>query len=940
MKKYLIAVIVMLFYGLVKQPVKAQTNNLYGDAISGSNFLTVQPIPDRTVFYSLADTGISKPIIWGLDLAWLSESNIRRGIAFMGLDGVDLVRSSFTPTAPLINGELQANEMNILNQRLSIIDLLEPNAKVVLNCDHPSVDPWFKGNAARWAQLIDVTVKHHQQRGRTVVTVSPFNEPDYTATGQGTLNDFYNIAGELKNNPNFDNIRISGGNTLNPDVALDWYMQLKTRLDEGNTHQLAGSFDSYASFYETVRANGHHASNDELHNVMEAMVGVEYGLQTGIWWGTAEFARGEFVKASDGKRLGYAEHRPNWTAASVYRHPEGKVQAFVGSSERQASTTTYRFVSKDKDVFYDGHGPQREYTVEIPGGTGYQQGQTNAEKVVNISWGDDIQPVIDGKYVLVNRKSGKVLEIAGGSYNAGANLQQNTANGSAFQQWNVNPVDSRVGGDFSYFSFISMHSAKAIDILNWSLDNGGNVIVWDNTKGANQQWYLEYANDGWFYIRSRHSALCLEVANASSVSGANVQQWENDGGENQQWRFIPVDAAVEFNAPEAPKNLLAFGNAESIRLNWSANSEPDFAAYTIFRSEIAGGPYQTIARNVKTLSFVDNTVTAGGGYYYTIKAVDRALNQSSYAAETYAVSTGDSDLVVQYQFEENTYDYTQNLNHCATFGEAVYVDGKVGQRAINLNGTDVFIQLPTNLLNHREITIATWVHWNGGVALQRIFDFGNNADEYLLLSPSISRKLRFAIKNGGEEQGLNGPLLPDFEWSHVAVTLGANGASLYLNGEQVDHSDEINIRPIDIKPILNYIGRSQDPDLNRLRLFDGYIDDFRVYNYELSQNDIALLVADTTTNAINIKNRNEPRFVIGPVPANESLFLDFSSEYGNTNATVKIFNASGNVVLQKNVDSGNNTKLDVSILPAGIYVLKLENKNELFIQKISIRHTN
>jgi hypothetical protein len=37
-------------------------------------------------------------------------------------------------------------------------------------------------------------------------------------------------------------------------------------------------------FYKTVRANGHHATGDELHNVMEAMVGVEYGMQTGIWW--------------------------------------------------------------------------------------------------------------------------------------------------------------------------------------------------------------------------------------------------------------------------------------------------------------------------------------------------------------------------------------------------------------------------------------------------------------------------------------------------------------------------------------------------------------------------------------------------------------------------------------------------------------------------------
>ncbi|MCK9209032.1 MAG: ricin-type beta-trefoil lectin domain protein, partial [Salinivirgaceae bacterium] len=341
---------------------------------SGSNYLVVNPEADRSLFFNVSDTGVAKPIIWGLDLAWLSEENIKRGIAFMGKENVDIIRASFQPTLPLVDGDLQQEQINVLNTRLNLIDLTGPNTKVMLNCDHPSVDSWYVGNAVNWAQLMDATTRRVQERGRAVVSIAPFNEPDYSATGQGTLVDFYNICGELRNNPRFDSIRICGGNTLNTDQALPWYNQLKDRLDEGNTHQLAGSFDNYARFYQTVKSNGHHGTNDELHNVMEAMVGVEYGMQTGIWWGTAELARGEFVKASDGKRLAYAEHRDNWTAASVYRSPDGKVQAFGGTSERQAVTTTYLFVSKDRDVYFDGYGPQREYLMTLPGGTGYQQG--------------------------------------------------------------------------------------------------------------------------------------------------------------------------------------------------------------------------------------------------------------------------------------------------------------------------------------------------------------------------------------------------------------------------------------------------------------------------------------------------------------------------------------------------------------------------------------
>jgi hypothetical protein len=257
---------------------------------------------------------------------------------------------------------------------------------------------------------------------------------------------------------------------------------------------------------------------------MEAMVGVEYGMQTGIWWGTAELARGEFVKASDGVRLGYAEHRANWTAASVYRNLDGKVQAFGGTSERQGVATTYRFVSKDKDVYYDGYGPQREYIMALPGGTGYQTGQTNAERVVNVTWGEDIQPVINGKYILVNRMSGKVMAVPLASTTAGTYLKQYANTAATSMQWNVTPVDTRVGGDFSYFTITNVNSSMAIDVLNFSLDDGAAVEQWTDNKNSNQQWYFDYVGDGWFYIRSRQSAKCLEVASPFVTAGASIQQ--------------------------------------------------------------------------------------------------------------------------------------------------------------------------------------------------------------------------------------------------------------------------------------------------------------------------------------------------------------------------------------------------------------------------------
>ncbi len=935
MKKEIVLLILVMLFGI-------GSSKLFAQSASGSDNLVAQPIADRTVRFDVTEEGESLPIIWGLDLAWLSEANIRRGVAFMGSDIVDVVRSSFMPTNPIVNGALTGDALTNTNLRISIInEWLDEHTQVVLNSDHPSIgadfDPSNANQAANWAELIDITRAMHVDAGRTVITVSPFNEPDYSTTGQGTIDDFYDIVEVLKQNPNFDNIRISGGNTLNCDEAAYWYNYLDPAgLTEGNTHQLAGIFDNYASFFETVRANGDHATGDELHNIMEAMVGVEYGMQTGIWWGTAEYVRGEFCKASGGTRLGYAEHRDYWTSAAVYRTPDDKIQGFIGSSERQAVTTDYRFLSKERDVYYDGHGPQREYVVELPGGEvgSYQNGQTNAETVVNITWGDDIQPVIDGRYVIVNKNSGKVMEVASGSTSDGANVTQNTYSGAAYQQWDVTPVSNRIGGGFSYFQIKDANGGKSPDVVNWSLDNGGNIAMYGAAFGENQQWYLEYVGDGWFYIRSRHSSLGLEVYNSLPFAGANIQQNKTYGGDNQKWRFLPVDAEVEFVAPSVPTDLAAVAKAESVELSWTASPEDDVNGYHIYRSETQGGPYNTIARNVEGVSYVDNTATESKTYYYVVRAVDYSLNRSEYTSEVSATTTGENALVAHYDFESDTYDSSENLNNGATYGSFSYAAGKVDDEAVVFDGSENFVQLPATVAHQQEITIATWVYWNGGQAWQRIFDFGNGTDEYMFLTPTTNTgKLRFAIKNGGDEQILDVTKLSNQVWTHVAVTIDASGAKMYVDGVLAKESAAITISPLDFKPVLNYLGRSQYSD----PLFNGMLDDFKIYNYALSASEVSTLASTLTNGLFKSEYNDGKNLSLYPVPAVDNVVLNYSGEYSPV-SYVNVYNMNGKLMLSETMEYGSNLTLNVADLASGLYMIKLTNENETITKKMLVKH--
>ena len=818
---------------------------IHAQTASSSDNLVAQPAADRSVPFDITDTGISKTVEFGADLAWANEQAFRRNILFMGLDQIDIVRASFQPTFPLVNDtDLTQEQIDDLNYRLYLINTyVGPNTDLALNCDHPSVDPYYVGYPARWEKLIEVSTQRYLDAGHNVITVGAFNEPDY-GWGQGSAQDMYDITALLNSNPLFNNVRLSGGNTLNCDEAQGWYDYLiPAGVDEGNTHQLAGSFDGYASFLQSVRSNGHHASLDELHNIVEALVGYEYGMQTGIWWADIDLASGEMVKAFDGQRLGYAEHRANWTAAAVYRSPEGKIQAFGGTSERQAVTTTFNYISKDRAVYYDGYGPQREFVLEMPGGApgSYGNGQTNAERVINITWGDDIQPVIDGRYVLVNRANGQVMSIEGNAAQDGSNVGLLSYSGATTQQWDVTPVDSRVGGDFSYFKFQpASSSTKYLDLSGFSLDDGGNIHQWSAGQYGNQQWYLDYAEDGWFYIRSRESSKCLDI------EGTNVVQWGKDGSYDQQWRFLPVGAPIEFNPPNAPANLVATAQGSSIKLDWTANSESDVAGYTIFRAESANGAYNTIARNVTATSFVDNTALEGVPYFYQIRAIDGSLNRSDYSNQVSATATGANSIVTEFSFDGNALDSSVNLNHGATYGEPSYGAGKVGSGSINLDGTEDFVQLPADIASHQEITVATWIYYNGGGQWQRVFDFGNGTDEYMFLTPdSWTGGIQYGIKYNGAEENLYGPSIATGEWTHVAVTLGADGAALYVNGGLVDSNAGFVLSPNDFKPIQNYIGRSQYPD----PALNASVDDFRVYNYPLSATEIADLAGITVGEA-------------------------------------------------------------------------------------------
>ncbi len=834
---------------------------------SSSQYLQPQAKPDVTLSFGITAEGQRFEPTWGLDLAWINEQNVKKGVNHMGKENVGIGRTSFRVLNPLKDdGSLTADQIEGLKTRSTLFNnLVSPTLPLVINCDNgykpdghtgPLINTYYTTNkradAEHWAKCIEAHVNWMKKNSKhPIVGVSPFNEPDnaleknLTGEIQGTAEDEANVARLLKTYDSMEDIVVTGGNTLNNDNALNWYNAGKQYYDWGNTHQLAGSFDTFANFYQQLKKDGKVGFDDEMHNVVEAMVGLEYGMTYGIWWGFDSRARGEFCQISrHGQRLAYGEQRSNWTAASVWRHDDGRVKAFVGSSERQAKTTKYQFVSTERDVYYDGYGPQREYLTTLIGANGYQKGQTNAERVVDVTWGEDVPsaPVTAGTYRLINKGAGKAAAWSSNGANIGLEIYSSP---STKQQWTVKPVTNRSGGDLSFYDIEALDNASIrMNVKNYSTSNNAEIIAWTQTEGptSNEQWYLEYAGNDLYYVRNRESALYLAANSAGSqVVQVTLAATASTTVRNRAlWKLVPADVNYEAWPPEQVKGLTAEAHSASVTLSWTENAEADgVVGYIVMRAVKGTDDWNTIGRMVKTPYFTDNTCRQGVTYEYKVRAVDQAQNRSRQASETVeATPTGERSLVARWTMEGNLNDESANMMDAAAYGNVRYQDGHEGQ-SIHLMSNQ-YVQLPYEVASSDELTVAMWVKISNTTAWQRLFDFGNDTGHYLFLTPSNGSVMRFAIKNGGDEQTVDCQTkLTANAWKHVAVTIGSEKTVVYVDGVEAGSSTGVTIRPSDIHPVMNYLGRSQyvsDPSLL------GDFDDVRIYNYAVSADDVKAIM--------------------------------------------------------------------------------------------------
>lgn len=394
-------------------------------------------------------------------------------------------------------------------------------------------------------------------------------------------------------------------------------------------------------------------------------------------------------------------------------------------------------------------------------------------------------------------------------------------------------------------------------------------------------------------------------------------------------------------APASVLNPNAASGDNQVALTWDFRYD---AKYEISRSLSASGTYAIIATNINAVRYEDKTASNGTTYYYKVVA----YNDAGRSPETSVLSGTPVDgqhLYISFNETSGTFARDTWGGYHGTLAATATHDTGYSAGSVKLDGTSTsYVSLGTGLLAPlNDFTISTWVRMDALSTWMRIFDFGTGTSQYMFLTPQASvsggvSTVRFTIKNGGSEQQVNYAYTWTLNtWTHVAIKRSHDTTSLYINGNRVAYNTGMTINPSDLgSTSLNYIGKSQysDPMLN------GSVDEFRIYNYALSDQNISNLANNqllartvTTVQAVApaVTGKDDNRIVLYPNPVEHQLVIQLNSL--KTGATLHLYNAVGVRVLSKALVS-NTTYINMENLPAGMYYVQVVNGQQHITKKM------
>nr|WP_254879059.1 RICIN domain-containing protein [Streptomyces sp. NA04227] len=137
-------------------------------------------------------------------------------------------------------------------------------------------------------------------------------------------------------------------------------------------------------------------------------------------------------------------------------------------------------------------------------------------------------------FQLLNRKSGRAIDVPNASTAQGTGLIQYTPSSAVNQRFRFIPV-----GEGLYEIWTTHGGTQLVwDVSGGDSAEGAKIVQWAPKHTSNQQWRIADAGDGYVTITCARSGKALGVTGDATNNGATLEQQTPNWGQGQQWRRI------------------------------------------------------------------------------------------------------------------------------------------------------------------------------------------------------------------------------------------------------------------------------------------------------------------------------------------------------------------------------------------------------------------
>ena len=191
----------------------------------------------------------------------------------------------------------------------------------------------------------------------------------------------------------------------------------------------------------------------------------------------------------------------------------------------------------------------------------------------------DARPIDDGIYVIGSNKANgnKVLDISNGSMDNRGNVQLFQGNGTSAQRFYF-----EYDGE-GYYTITNLGSGKVLDIADGGIMPGTNVQQFASNNTAAQKWSIRKEN-GLYYLVNKWTGLALDAEWGGTSNGTNIWAYFFDKSAAQRWRLTKDDGFIKTGSDGSAIYVIASSKNTGRLFDIKNGSSADGAALQLWDS--------------------------------------------------------------------------------------------------------------------------------------------------------------------------------------------------------------------------------------------------------------------------------------------------------------------------------------------------------------------